>query len=191
MEISPLLSTSLLLLSYHHAVLFLKRPITEKLNSPACVKVWERRGEYCSPSHKSSCAHKGKYLCWATAWQPLACLFFSLMFLLCCSCFHNPSSPCLSAWDPPLPLTPFSCTFSVSTTPSSSFKTLNSQQFLKFPPTSPGNFSPSAEHWLYEFRKNPQIGPNEQMDQVCKILNTDSYRNIWQFISTKLYYSAD
>lgn len=119
MEISPLLSTSLLLLSYHHAVLFLKRPITEKLNSPACVRVWERRGEYCSPSHKSSCAHKGKYLCWATAWQPVACLFFSLMFLLCCSCFYNPSSPCLSAWDPPLPLSPFSCAFSVSTTPSS------------------------------------------------------------------------
>lgn len=151
MEISPLLSTSLLLLSYHHAVLFLKRPITEKLNSPACVRVWERRGEYCSPSHKSSCAHKGKYLCWATAWQPVACLFFSLMFLLCCSCFHNPSSPCLRSSSPTQSF--FLCIFSKYNP-----LQLNSQRFLKFPPTSPGNLSPSAEHWLCEFRKNPQMG---------------------------------
>lgn len=47
---------------------------------PCLCQSLERRGEYCSPSHKSSCAHKGKYLCWAAAWQSLACLFFSAVF---------------------------------------------------------------------------------------------------------------
>lgn len=102
---------------------------------PCLCQSLERRGEYCSPSHKSSCAHKGKYLCWAAAWQSLACLFFSAVFFFLLlfslsSCFHNPSSPCLSSKPAPaLPLTPFSCTFSVSPTPNS-YKTLDSQQFL-------------------------------------------------------------
>lgn len=47
---------------------------------PCLCQSLKRRGEYCSPSHKSSCAHKGKYLCWAAAWQSLACLFFSAVF---------------------------------------------------------------------------------------------------------------
>lgn len=103
-------------------LLFLKLPIAEELNSPACVRVWERRGDYCSPSRKSSCAHKGKYLCRASAWQPIACLFCSPVFF-CFFCLavrafiiHRrlvrlPRDP------PPLPLTLFSCTFSVSTAP--------------------------------------------------------------------------
>lgn len=100
---------------------------------PCLCQSLERRGEYCSPSHKSSCAHRGKYLCWATAWQSLACLFFSTVFFFLSvdsSCFHNPSLPCLSSQPAhSLPLTPFSCTFSVSPTPNS-YKTLDSQQFL-------------------------------------------------------------
>lgn len=85
----------------------LKCPIMQKLNSPACVRVWEKWGEYYSQSHKSSCARTGKYLCWASARQLVTCLFSSFIFMLCCSCFHNSLWHCLSAWAPPLPLTPF------------------------------------------------------------------------------------
>ena len=137
MEIYDLLRTSLLL-NYYHAViqeLFLKPPSTEKLNSPACVRVWEQRGEHCSLSHRSSCAHKGKYLCWASAWQHVACLFSSLIFLLCfavrafiilllLSLCLRPSSP-----------TPtFSFTFSVSTAPSHASKHTIPSSSLNFPP---------------------------------------------------------
>lgn len=60
--------------------LFLRRFNREKLNSPASVRVWETGGEYCSSSRKSSCAHKGKYLHCASAWQPL--YLFSLLLSL-------------------------------------------------------------------------------------------------------------
>lgn len=123
-------------------VLFLKPPSMETLNSPACVRVWEKRREYCSPSHKSSCAHKGKYLCWASSWQPIACLFFSLISLLCfavqafiillrlCLCPRS-SSPTHS----------FSCAFSVSTAPSNSLKCWIPSSFLTpLPPIFPGKF---------------------------------------------------
>lgn len=119
-------------------MLFLKLPIAEELNSPACVRVWERRGDYCSPSRKSSCAHKGKYLCRASAWQSSACLFFSPVFFFSlprCSCFHNPSSPRPSAQrSSSSPTHSFFLyvfsKYSPSPLPPHTYKTLNSQQFL-------------------------------------------------------------
>lgn len=130
-------------------MLFLKLPIAEELNSPACVRVWERRGDYCSPSRKSSCAHKGKYLCRASAWQSGACLFFSpvffFFFLPRYSCFHNPSSPGLSAQrSSSSPTHSFFLyvfsKYSPPPLPPHSYKTLNSQQFLLFPQKVPWDF---------------------------------------------------
>lgn len=110
-------------------LLFLKLPIDEQLNSPACVRVWRGEGSIAHRLTNPAAHFRG-----STSAEPLpgspSLVYFSqhFFFLLTDSrCFHNPRSPCLSSQPAPaLPLTPFSCTFSVSPAPNS-YKTLDSQ----------------------------------------------------------------